>query len=370
MPLHKKIFLFLLFLSIGLSAQITDTLITKRTFFLSDNKKQTPLDSLVDKAVLGFIQSPENCGISIGFTKNDTSYFYNYGETKRDSKILPSAATSYELGSVTVTFCGILLAQAVTENRLRLEDDIRKYLPGIYPQLTFNKKAILIKHLANHTSGLSQIPEDMLTQPDFDSLNPYKNYTTQKIYSYLRSIQLTSEPGTAYDYSNLGVAVLGLILEKVYGQSFDELVKEKICQPNNMTNTGVTLHAIHQSASGYNQDGVPMPAWDLGAFAAAGGLKSSGADMLAYLSYNLKEKDKAVRLAHMQTFKDRQALGLCWFINKTKYGNTLTWHNGATYGFSSFCGFVKEKNCSVVILSNTATSVDYIGIAILNYLQQ
>lgn len=345
---------------------------TKIINYLSDNKKQNRLDSVVEAAVLSFIQSPQNCGISIGISTNGTTSFYNYGETSRGAKTITTDTTIYEIGSVTKTFCGLLLANAVTEKRINLEDDIRDYLPGKYSDLTFGKSIIRIKHLVNHTSGLPSLPENIMTSPGFDSLNPYKNYSKAMMLDQLKKIRLQSEPGKDCEYSNYGMAILGLVLEDIYKKTFEELVKEKITLPNNMKNTTITLSGEQQKifAQGYNGDGIETPHWDLDGFRAAGAFRSNTRDLMNYLDYNLKEEDAAAKLAHTITFSDHQVVGLSWFISKTKAGNSLIWHNGGTYGFSSFCGFIKEKNCSVVILANSATNVDYIAIAILNFLQR
>lgn len=344
----------------------------KRTNFLSDNKKYSILDSVVENAVVDFIQNPQNCGFSIGVIKDTSVYFYNYGETMRGNNMLPKQHTIYEIGSVTKTFCGILLGYAITEGKLKLDDDIRKYMPGQFPNLETNKHTIEIKHLANHSSGLPVTPEDIRSQTDFDSLNPYKNYDKIKLFDYLRTVKLSSEPGQLCQYSNTGMALLGIILEKVYDKSFEELIKEKICNQNNMNNTIINLneYQLPNFCQGYNNNGTIIPHWELGAFSAAGGIRSCTNDMVNYLRYNLMEKDAAVKLAHISTINKSSNIALAWHIINTKYNNELIWHNGATYGFSCFCGFIKTKNVGIVILSNTSTNIDFIGLSILKYLQK
>jgi len=216
------------------------------------------------------------------------------------------------------------------------------------------------------------VPENLKTLPGYDSLNPYMNYPEQSVYNYLHEIQLHVEPGTVSEYSTLGMALLGLIIETAYDRPFEDLVKEKICLPNNMLSTNFLLSSkqLQESAIGYNQYGKATPAWYLGTFNPAGGLKSSCNDMITYLEYNLSETDEAPRLSHIPAFNDRQTLGLGWLIKTTKQNNTLIWHNGSTFGFNAFAAFIKEKKCSVIVLANSASSVEYIGIAILNYLQQ
>jgi CubicO group peptidase (beta-lactamase class C family) len=342
------------------------------TYYETDNKKQSQLDLFVDSAVTSYLQNPQNCGLSIGISVKGQRHFYNYGEIMRGSRRLPQSTTIYEIGSITKTFCGLLLAQAILEKKIKADDDIRNYLAGSYPDLAFGKKPILVKHLANHTSGLPGIPEDLMVGPGYDSLNPYKHYGRDQIFKALKTMKPEHEPGTVCAYSNLGMALLGLILEDLYHQPFELLVKEKIGLPNGLLNTGVRLNdeQLNRFALGYNQAGDATPHWELGGFAAAGALRSTAEDLLNYLNYNLAEKDEMTKLAHRVTYSGRETLGMGWFIKKTKQGNTLLWHNGGTFGFSSFGGLIKEKNCSLILLSNSGWNADAIAIAILNYLQR
>ena len=331
----------------------------KRSIFYTDNLKHNKLDVLVDSTLQSFMQSPQNCGISIGISQNGETTFYNYGEIRRDSKIQCDQNTIYEIGSLSSTFCGMLLIQAVLEKKISLEDDIRKYLPGKFAGLVYEKVSIRIKHLAMHTSGLPHLPGDLITEANFDPKDPYKNYSKEQIFMYLQKVKLSAEPGTVRDYSSLGVALLGIILEKIYATSFENLIKVKIASPFGMSNTAIHLteqQSVH-FAQGYNDDGEPTPHWNLNSFVAAGGIRSTTNDLLIYLNNNLEEKDK-------------EKSALSWFIKKTKQGNTLMYQSGGTLGSGGFTGFIKEKKCSLVILANSGRNVDYIAIAILNYLQQ
>lgn len=346
---------------------------TKITDYLSDNKKSTSMDSLVDKMVSNYMQSPQNCGLSIALYKDGREYFYNYGEIKRNTKSIPSANTIYEIGSVSKVFCGVLLAKAIAEKKVKATDDIRLYLPeGKYKNLESRDNYIQLIHLANHTSGLPRIPEDIELQPDYDPLNPYKNYNKEMVLNYLQTITLSTEPGKVCEYSNLGMGLLGIILEKVYNRPFEELVKEKICKPLNMTGTAIKLNEAQQPlfATGYNSLGKETPHWELPDITAAGGIRSTPKDMLVFLEQNIEEKDEALKLSHQLTFTTGNTIGMAWHMFKTKQGNTLTWHNGATFGSTTFCGFIKEKNCAVVVLSNSGMAVDPIALSILKFLQQ
>jgi len=115
-----------------------------------------------------------------------------------------------------------------------LDDDIRKYLPSQCSKLEYKGIPITIKNLVTHTSRIPRIPENIDKQPNFDELNPYKNYDKKMVYDYLSNLKLDTLPGVKFDYSNTGTALLGIILENVYKQSYGELLNKFITTPLSM----------------------------------------------------------------------------------------------------------------------------------------
>ena len=334
----------------------------------SNNPKQTKLQLLIDSIALDHLSDAANCGMSIGIIDGDRTDMYFYGSCNKNNSKLPGTQTLYEIGSVTKTFTAIILAHAINEGKINLDDDIRKYLPGQYPDLQYHGKPITIKNLSNHTSGLPRIPADLDKQPNYDDHDPYRNYSKEMMFSYLREVKIKGEPGTVNEYSNFAVALLGVILEQVYGQSYLELVNKYIMAPAHMSDTKITLTPgeLARTATGYAGNGAETPYWNMGASVACGGLRSSLPDMLKYLAANMKEINADFTLPHVQTYKDPNiALGLNWIITTTKNGNTLTWHNGATAGFTSFCGYIREKKAGVVILNNSGNDIDEQALNIL-----
>lgn len=111
-------------------------------------------DTLV--RILGetFMKDKQAVGLSIGFYNNGTNYFYNFGTTEKGKALRPTENSIYEIGSITKTFVSLVLANAVLEKRIRLDDDIRKFLNGSYPNLEYRGKPIKVLHLANTTSGI------------------------------------------------------------------------------------------------------------------------------------------------------------------------------------------------------------------------
>lgn len=343
-----------------------------RTVYATDNLKTDSLALLVDKVVTDYMRTPANCGLSIAVFKNNETTFYNYGETARGTKQLPNTKSIYEIGSVTKVFTGLLLAKAIEDKKVKLEDDIRLYLPSACKKLEAGAQAITLRHLVTHTSGIPSVPDDLFTGK-FDSLNPYIHYNKDRIIHFLSKLKITEKPGKKMEYSNLGMGLLGIILADVYKQTYETLVQSMIATPLNLKTVKMSLSTDEQNqfVKGYNSDGEHTPHWDLGDLGGAGGLRSTPQDMMQFMIANLNSTLPFIKAAQQSLFQaERDNLGMAWVIQKTKAGHTLIWHNGGTYGFSSFAGFVKEKNSAVVILSNSGNPVDAMALSILKYIQR
>ncbi len=174
-----------------------------------------------------------------------------------------------------------MLAYFAQQEIVKLDDPVNKYLPDSIPELSYNGKKVTLASLSNHSSGLPRLPGNMFEGADM--MNPYKNYDEQKLFRFLKNFKLQREPGAQYDYSNLAVGLLGTILERVSGKSYEQLVKEIITEPLEMSNTRLTLTESGKQnfAQAYNRDRA-VNSWEFQALAAAGGIRSCVRDMLLY----------------------------------------------------------------------------------------
>jgi len=335
------------------------------------NPRQTKLQLYLDTLALKYLKDPNNSGLSFGIINGNTTETYYYGETKKETNTLPDAQSLYEIASITKTFTAILLAHAVNEKKIALNDDIRKYLPGEYPDLQFGGQPIRIVNLANHTSGLPILPVDFVKAPGYDVANPYLHYSREMIYQYLKDFRPDTTAGSRSQYSNLGFAVLGTILENVYQKPLEELLKQTITGPLKMSSTNFDVPDSEKNllTTGYSEeDGKAIPYWQFGAYKAAGGLKSNMQDMLIYLRTNMNNLNPDFSLSHKET--DRQTdfgRGLAWTIEPFK-GNINIWHNGGSGGFRTWCGYLKDKKIGIVILSNSSADVDDTALGLLSFL--
>lgn len=337
---------------------------------LSANLLATPLQRFIDQLAIKYLQDPNNRSLSIGLIHGTHTEKFFYGETQQGNSTLPGSHSLYEIGSISKTFTAVILAHAINQGRIKLNDDIRKYLSADYPNLQFEGTPIRIIDLCNHTSGLPGLPENFEDHKGYEENNPYLNYSKKMIVEYLGNFVLDEPPGTRAEYSNLGFAILGMILEDLYQLPLKKLLQEVITVPLGMKNTTYEVPASHQNSlvAGYDhENGEDAGYWDLGAFKAAGGLKSDLDDLLSYLRANINDYNRDFSLTHHQT--DVQAgygRGLAWvtqFFNE----DTIIWHNGGTGGFRSYCAFVKEKQIGLVVLSNSSKDVDDMALEILLY---
>jgi CubicO group peptidase (beta-lactamase class C family) len=198
--------------------------------------------------------------------------------------------------------------------------------------------------------------------PSKSRLDPYAGYTPQLLYAFLSSYELTREPGAQYEYSNLGVGLLGHALSLHAREAYEQLVVERICDPLDMKSTRVELDDSMQArlAQGHGADGEPVPNWEIPTLTGAGGLRLTANDMLrflaAYLGTMPSDLTPAMRLAvepHANV-DNANDIGLCWCFDKMR---DMPWHNGQTGGYRSSITFDPKRKFGIVVLGNTSTPV-------------
>jgi CubicO group peptidase (beta-lactamase class C family) len=320
----------------------------------------------IDTAVAGplraFMADARAVGISVGILQRGRSRCYHAGSVSKLRRQAADNRTLYPIASLTKTFTGLLLAQAQRDGKLRLDDDIRAYLDGAYPNLAFDGQPIRIYHLLNHRSGLPRtLPDLPGTDPGLVSDVPYAarmhaifaGRTPADFYRDLHEVRLTAAPGAHFQYSNAAAQLAGDILERVYGRSYAALVEARITTPLGMTDTVFAPGAGQRArlATGYDDTGAPQPEVPE-TFLPAGGLRSTLADMLAYAAFQLAEQDPAVVLSHQPTFRDGDfTIGLNWQI-LTRGGRRVIFQDGSVPGFASLLVLQPASRIAVVLLAN------------------
>jgi CubicO group peptidase (beta-lactamase class C family) len=203
--------------------------------------------------------------------------------------------------------------------------------------------------------------------------NPYADYTVQQLYDFLSSYTLTRDIGEKYEYSNVGVGLLGHVLSLRAGKPYEQLLRERILEPLGMHDTMIALTDATRPrmAQGFDALGTPVKLWDMPALPGMGALRSTMNDMLKFLAANLDSGSAplgkvlaSARMPRHDADRPGNSLGLAWHIVNA-FGTSITWHNGGTMGFRTFIGIDQARQRGVVILTNSAYSPDDIGFHIL-----
>jgi len=261
--------------------------------------------------------------------------------------------TIFEIGSVTKVFTALLLADMAERGEVRLSDPAARYLPG-------GTGPVTLADLATHTSGLPRLPPGLRWSALTHPRDPYAGYPPARLVrAARRSLRASSRPN-AYVYSNYGYGLLGYLLGQAAGSAYQTLVAERICGPLGLADTTFEIPAAGRDrmAQGHAR-GRPAPGWHMGALAAAGGLRSTAADLAKLLSACLAapagtELDAAIRA----TVRPRAVIpsgqiGLAWHLT-VRGDRELIWHNGMTGGYSAIIAFDPVRSIGVAALANAA----------------
>jgi len=314
----------------------------------------------------------QGVGIVVGIIDPSGRRVVAYGSTAKGGKPV-DADTVFEIGSVTKVFTSLLLADMVQRGEVALTDPVSKYLPPNVKVPERGGKKITLIDLATHTSGLPRLPSNLHPK---DPANPYADFSVAQLYEFLSSYELTRDPGSKYEYSNLGGGLLGHVLARRAGTDYETPVRTRILEPLAMKNTAITLSNAMKArlATGHDADLQPVANWDIPTLAGAGALRSTVNDLLSFVGANLGIGKPSLTPAMAAMLATRRPTGipgldiaLGWHIS-TRNGHEIVWHNGGTGGYRSWIGFDAKNRTGVVVLSNTSTTagVDDIGAHLLD----
>jgi serine-type D-Ala-D-Ala carboxypeptidase/endopeptidase len=331
---------------------------------------QFPSDSDVRAILRERVDSKRSSGIVVGLLEADgRTRVIAYNERAHGEPVF-DARSIFEIGSITKAFTGSLLADMVARGEVKLDDPIAKYLPAKVKVPSRGGKQITLYDLATQSSGLPRLPTNF--RPT-DANNPYAHYTVEDLYAFLSNYDLPRDIGAQYEYSNLGVGLLGHVLTLRAGKSYEALVKERILDPIGMKSTAITLTPDLKArlAPGHNMRGAVVGLWDLPTIAGAGALRSDVEDMLKFLAVHIdstrsplsKRVQAAIRPLRKTTGGE---IGLAWQILPRPDGRKITWHNGGTGGYRTYAGFDQKNRRGVVVLTNSAFGADDIGMHLLD----
>lgn len=340
----------------------------------SQSNAAMPSDTEIRQILVDRIDTyHQGVGIVVGVIDPSGRRVIAYGKSDKDAALTLDGKTEFEIGSMTKVFTSLILSDMVQHGEVALDDPVAKYLPAGVKVPERGGRSITLVDLATHTSGLPRMPGNFAPK---DPGNPYADYSVDQLYRFLSSYQLTRDIGSQFEYSNLGVGLLGIALSRRANTDYETLVKTRICDVLGMNDTRIQLSPDMKSrlAIGHGADLKPVENWDLPTFAGAGALRSTANDMLTFLAANLGYTKSSLSPDMAQQLKVRRPaenlqtqIALGWLIT-SRNGHQIMWHNGGTGGYRSYMGFDPDRHVGVVVLSNTSNElgVDDIGMHLLD----
>lgn len=336
----------------------------------------------VDQLIEPLVRNGTYIGVAVAVIDENGYDVWGYGETRLNNSVTPDEDTVFEIGSISKTFNGVLLADSVISGNMTLTAPISFYLPEGYLIPSYKGRNITALDLATHTSGLPAVPADFTEGAEAnllagkpasevyeDVISHYQTYSREETYRWLGRYNLTGPIGTSWNYSNLGAAVLGDSIARANGRTYRDLVRERITGPllMNSTDTVMTQALSARAATGYRTYGGPLAEarkiefsdfWD-----PNGGIYSTPHDMVRYAvagmdlcptplsrSFVVAESPFAIRAEQPFLFYQ----GLQWEVMPLSDGTEIIMKSGETNAFQAQIAFSRQHKKGIIIFTNTA----------------
>ncbi|WP_144524815.1 serine hydrolase [Bacillus sp. DE0042] len=288
-------------------------------------------------------------GILAKTSEGGKTWSYAAGVANMSSKKPMKTDFRFRIGSVTKTFTATVVLQLAEENRLNLDDSIKKWLPGVIQGNGYDDKQITIRQLLNHTSGIAEYTRSK----SFNLMDTKKSYRAEELVKMGISMPPNFAPGKSWSYSNTGYVLLGILIETVTGNSYAEEIENRIIEPLELSNTFLPGNSSvipgTKHARGYIQlDGASEPKdvtyYNPSMGSSAGGMISTADDLNKFFSYLLggkllKEQQLKQMLTTVPTGEaelGRYGLGI--YETKLPNGVSIWGHGGSIPGFVTFAG--------------------------------
>ena len=323
----------------------------------SVEKQLNPIEYSMDNSAKMILENPEINSISIGVFKDGTTYSKYYGEIDKGKGNKANDNSIFEIASVTKTFTAYITAQAVLEEKLRLDDDIRKYLDGSYSNLEFANRPILVKDILTHTTGIKRehfsntLAKMFSIDATKDDRKAITEYNKSNFIEDLKNYKLDVLPGKEYDYSGfVAPEILALILEKVYQRPYSELIDEFILEKAGMSHTSMRV-SDEDDLNGYTNNNQLVQPLQMPLTGAGGGLKSTVPDMLKYIEFLLEGDNSVVQEMKSPLFFDEiesEEYGYFWMVD----GDDIMLHNGGTGGSVNWLILLPKTNSGFTVSFN------------------
>lgn len=322
-----------------------------------------------EKLINEFVTTNMIPGLVVGIIDKEGPHLFTYGSNITGNSI-------FEIGSISKVFTGMILADAINSDVVKLNDPILPFVEGKVKEDINYYKNTTLRNLTTHTSGLPYFPtskESNYKEQFYDLfyLNFYKDFTKEELYLNLDRTEKPITIGDEYLYSNVGVGLLGVCLSNITGKSYEENIKEIITEPLNMNNTQIHLSKAQKRSFAYGYSkfyrfgdltiGLQSEPQLLGeGLQGAGGIRTTGNDMLKFLEAVLLNKIDYITDSKEILFTDSDGskYGMGWdIISNFEDLPPFIMQTGNIGGFDSIIVSYTNEPIGFFILTNVRANL-------------
>lgn len=315
------------------------------------------LDSIAGAGV----REDRSVGLPAAVVKGkDTLLLKAYGKADVEGDVAATVDTVFPIGSDTKQFTAAAMLQLRDQGKLSLDDDITKWLPDFETR----GNNVTLRHLLGHTSGIVDLTE----MPELRAMKLMRNPTVTRddVYKVISRYPFAFPTGSMQTYSNSGFWLLGLIIEKASGMTYEEYVEKRIFEPLGMTRSMYcnSSETVPRRAYGHGlRNGIKpfvrvIPIVQTGTY-AAGAICSTAEDLITWLQAlhggKVLTPKSYVEMITPSTLSDgtplRYSMGL--FVGEDSHGIKFIGHDGGGFGFSSQTRWYPDARLAVVVLTNS-----------------
>ncbi|MDM1503517.1 beta-lactamase family protein [Myroides marinus] len=319
------------------------------------------LSRIVDQYANKTLQKGNINSLAIGIYRDGEVYKQYYGVLDSASKQKPNDDTLYEIASITKTFTGALVTRAVLERKISLDDDIRTYLKGDYPNLHFEGTPITIQNLLTHTLGLKdKAPERLALIYQGVREGKYENnafaYGMPDLLEELKTVELDKKPGTLYEYNSVGPELLAYVLEQVYHKSYKDLVQDFLVELD-LSNTHLYEYEKYreQLAISFDENGKIAPLLKNPLLGGSHGMISNLPDLIKFMQFQLENQSPFIKESSRLLFKDEvegDDKGYLWDVGYGQKEGAYHGKTGTSNGVQSGILICPNSSYGMIVIMN------------------
>jgi CubicO group peptidase (beta-lactamase class C family) len=334
---------------------------------------QSALIAKIDALAAQHLAKPGGVGLSVAVAQHGKILLEKgYGKADAEFDVPANAETMFRIGSVTKQFTAAIVMRLVEQKKLALDDELAKYVPDFPMQ----GHKVTIEQLLEHVSGIKSYTE---VGEEWKKAWPLE-LTHAELLAFVKDAPFDFEPGTDWHYSNTGYYLLGMVIEKITGRSYADVLQTELCAPLNLTRTRYDSNRelIKNRAQGYTLDGERLVNDEMFGMAqpgAAGGIVSTAGDLvrwqIALSSGKVVQPESFKRMSTSTVLPNGHDTRYGFGLMRSEWnGKPRVEHGGGIFGFNSVLFWIPGEDLHVAVISNgellpSARLADAIAYAVL-----